>query len=95
MGCFGCQVDAESAVNIIKQVLNHNENTYVLLDNSNFRDKSVRELVKQSNAKNPPTGKPKKDIDYQRKSPSLAVIPNQRAKSIQIKHKPSHYIFTT
>eukprot|EP00957_Ditylum_brightwellii_P093294 7104662-Ditylum_brightwellii.AAC.1 len=42
MGYSGCQADAESTVNIIKQVMDHNENTCILLDNANIRDKSVR-----------------------------------------------------
>eukprot|EP00957_Ditylum_brightwellii_P127635 9733629-Ditylum_brightwellii.AAC.1 len=88
MGCSGCQADNESIVNIIKQVLEHTDSTCVLLDNANIRKKSARESGRQSNAKNPPTNKPKKDLDCQRKMPCLAVIPNQTAKSIQIKHEP-------
>eukprot|EP00957_Ditylum_brightwellii_P174841 13312067-Ditylum_brightwellii.AAC.1 len=87
MDCSGCQTDAESTVNIMKQVLDPNESACILLDNINIRDKSVRESVSQSNAKNHPTSKPKKDLYYQRKSPCIAVIPNPRAKSIQIKHE--------
>eukprot|EP00957_Ditylum_brightwellii_P025574 1932690-Ditylum_brightwellii.AAC.1 len=60
MGCSGCQTDAESTVNIIKQVLDHTDGTCVLLDNANIRDKSIRESVRQSNAKNIPTDNPRR-----------------------------------
>eukprot|EP00957_Ditylum_brightwellii_P033399 2530510-Ditylum_brightwellii.AAC.1 len=42
----------------------------------------------QSDAKKSPTSKSKRDLDYQRKKPCLANIPNPRVKSIQIKHEP-------
>eukprot|EP00957_Ditylum_brightwellii_P075454 5734555-Ditylum_brightwellii.AAC.2 len=95
MGCSDCQADAESTVNIIKQALDHNENTCVLLDNANIRVKSVRELVRQINTKKPATSQPKKELHYQRKTPCLAVIPNPRAKSIQIKHEPEVITYTS
>eukprot|EP00957_Ditylum_brightwellii_P040806 3089412-Ditylum_brightwellii.AAC.1 len=94
MGCSDCQADAESTVNIIKKVLDQNENTCVLLDNANIRDKFARKSVRQINATNPPTGKPKKELGYQRKTPCLAVIPNPRAKSIQFKHEPEVITYT-
>eukprot|EP00957_Ditylum_brightwellii_P127055 9686017-Ditylum_brightwellii.AAC.1 len=53
-GCPGCQADAEGQPNILKQVLHHDENTCLLLNNANIRDKSTCEAVKQSNAKNLP-----------------------------------------
>eukprot|EP00957_Ditylum_brightwellii_P031029 2351614-Ditylum_brightwellii.AAC.1 len=78
-GCSRCPVDAESTVNIIKYVLYHNEKTCILLDNTSIREKSVRESERQNSPKNPPTNKPKKELDFNRKTPCLAVI--QKTKS--------------
>eukprot|EP00957_Ditylum_brightwellii_P102532 7814441-Ditylum_brightwellii.AAC.1 len=94
MVCSGCKSDAESTVNIIKKVLGHNENICVLLDIANIRSKSARKSVRQRNAKNPPTSNLKKDLDYQRKTPCLAIIPNQRAKSLHINHEPEVITYT-
>eukprot|EP00957_Ditylum_brightwellii_P096862 7376650-Ditylum_brightwellii.AAC.1 len=73
----------------MKQILNHDESVCILLNNSNIRDKSVCEAVKQHNAKNPPQhGKPKRELEYERKSPHLAVIPSPNANSILINPDP-------
>eukprot|EP00957_Ditylum_brightwellii_P052335 3969316-Ditylum_brightwellii.AAC.1 len=73
----GCQADAESQLHIIDQVLHHDKSTYLLLNNSNIRDKPTREAVKQENAKNPSQyGKPKDELEYNRKPPHLAVLPS-------------------
>eukprot|EP00957_Ditylum_brightwellii_P096625 7359140-Ditylum_brightwellii.AAC.1 len=61
---------------------------------SSNRDKSVREPVRQNNANNPPASKPKRDLDFPRKTPCLAVIPHPRAKSIQTKHEPEVITYT-
>eukprot|EP00957_Ditylum_brightwellii_P012439 939880-Ditylum_brightwellii.AAC.1 len=84
-GCLGCQADPKSQLNIIDQVLYHDESTCLLLNNSNIRDNSVHEASKQNNAKNPPQdGKPKKELEYTRKSPHLTVMPSPNINSILI-----------
>eukprot|EP00957_Ditylum_brightwellii_P072094 5480548-Ditylum_brightwellii.AAC.1 len=43
----------------------------------------------KSNAKNPlQHGKPKRELDYQRKSLHLAVMPSPKVKSILLNHHP-------
>eukprot|EP00957_Ditylum_brightwellii_P075075 5704542-Ditylum_brightwellii.AAC.1 len=74
--------------------MHHDENTCLLLNNANIRDKYVHETVKQNNAKNPPqNGKPKRELDYKRKPPRLAVMPSPEVKSILLNHDPQiiHY----
>eukprot|EP00957_Ditylum_brightwellii_P031405 2381103-Ditylum_brightwellii.AAC.1 len=67
----------------------HDESTCLLLNNANISDKSVCEAVKQNNVKNPPqNGKPKKELDYKRKSPCLAAMPSPKVKSILLNHDP-------
>eukprot|EP00957_Ditylum_brightwellii_P106940 8158383-Ditylum_brightwellii.AAC.1 len=64
-GCLRCQADAESTVNIMKQLLHHDESTCICSNNATIREKSVCEAVKQDNAKNPPQhSKPKRELDY-------------------------------
>eukprot|EP00957_Ditylum_brightwellii_P093538 7122518-Ditylum_brightwellii.AAC.1 len=53
-GCSRCQADVESQVNIMKQILHHNESTCICSNNATIKDKSVREAVKEDHAKNPP-----------------------------------------
>eukprot|EP00957_Ditylum_brightwellii_P021959 1655851-Ditylum_brightwellii.AAC.1 len=65
--------------------MHHDESTCLLLNNANIRDKSVCKAVKQNNAKNPPQhGKPKKELDYTRKSSHLVVMPSPIINSILI-----------
>eukprot|EP00957_Ditylum_brightwellii_P002868 219951-Ditylum_brightwellii.AAC.1 len=74
--------------------MHHDESTCLLLNNANIRDKSSCEAVKQDNAKHPPQhGKPKRVLDYKRKSPHLTVMPSPNIKSILINHDPQmiHY----
>eukprot|EP00957_Ditylum_brightwellii_P038940 2942620-Ditylum_brightwellii.AAC.1 len=67
----------------------HDESTYLLLNNANIREKSVREAVKQNNAKNPPQhGQPKRELDYKRKSPCLVVMPSPKVKYILLNSNP-------
>eukprot|EP00957_Ditylum_brightwellii_P171287 13038970-Ditylum_brightwellii.AAC.1 len=81
--------DAEGQLNIVKQVLHHDVNTCPLLNNANIRDKSIHEAVKQHNAKHPlQNSKSKRDLDYQRKSSHLAVMPSPKVKSILPNHDP-------
>eukprot|EP00957_Ditylum_brightwellii_P123133 9388402-Ditylum_brightwellii.AAC.1 len=82
-------ISRESVKYIIDKVLHYDESTCILLNNANIRDKSSCEVVKQKIAKNPlQHGKPKRDLDYQRKSPGLAVMPSPNVKSIQINYNP-------
>eukprot|EP00957_Ditylum_brightwellii_P070842 5383523-Ditylum_brightwellii.AAC.1 len=93
-GCPGCQADAESQLNIMIQVLHHDESTRLLLNNANIRVKSICEAVKQHNAKKSSHyGQPKRELDYQRKSPHLAVMPSPKVKSILLNSDPQviHY----
>eukprot|EP00957_Ditylum_brightwellii_P201211 15324577-Ditylum_brightwellii.AAC.1 len=84
-----CQADAEGQLSIVKQVLNHDKCTCLLLNNANIRDKSICEAVKQNNAKNPSqNSEPKRDLDYQRKSPHLTIVPSPKVKSILLNHGP-------
>eukprot|EP00957_Ditylum_brightwellii_P064854 4920011-Ditylum_brightwellii.AAC.1 len=74
--------------------MHHDESTCLLLNNANIREKSTCEAVKQNNAMNPPQhGKPKRELDYQRKSPHLAVMPSPNANSVIINPDPQviHY----
>eukprot|EP00957_Ditylum_brightwellii_P093417 7113699-Ditylum_brightwellii.AAC.1 len=87
-GCLGCQADAEGQLNIVKQVLHHDVNTCPPLNNANIRDKSIHEAVQQHNAKNPHNSKPRKELDYQRKLPHLAVVPSPKMKSVLLNHDP-------
>eukprot|EP00957_Ditylum_brightwellii_P120374 9184826-Ditylum_brightwellii.AAC.1 len=63
-------------------------NTHSLMFNANIRGASICEAVKQQNVKNPYNSKPWKELDYQRKSPHLAVIPSPIVKSILLNHDP-------
>eukprot|EP00957_Ditylum_brightwellii_P008313 629343-Ditylum_brightwellii.AAC.1 len=56
-------------VNIIKQVITHDEDSCILLSNSNIKDKGNREAVKQHNTKHPPQDNQRKSTDIPRKSP--------------------------
>ena len=59
------------------------------MNNSNIRDKPTCEAVKQDNAKNPPQhGTPKKELEYTRTSPQLAVLPSPSINSISINQDP-------
>eukprot|EP00957_Ditylum_brightwellii_P133943 10213700-Ditylum_brightwellii.AAC.2 len=58
----GCHGDAEGQLNTLNQVLHHDESTCLLLNNTNIRDKSICEAVKQNNAKKfPQHGKPREN----------------------------------
>eukprot|EP00957_Ditylum_brightwellii_P130892 9985077-Ditylum_brightwellii.AAC.1 len=88
-GCSKCKADAESTVNLFKQLLHHDESTCMCSDNVTIRDKSVHEAAKQHNAKNPPQhSKRKEELDYKRKSPHLAVIHSPNANSVIINPNP-------
>jgi hypothetical protein len=70
-------------LNIIDQVLHHDESTCLLFNNANIRDKSICEAVKQQIAKKSPHyGQPKRELDYKRKYPHLGVMPSPNVNSI-------------
>ena len=59
------------------------------MNNFNIRDKPTLDGVKQDNAKNPPQhGTPKKELEYARTSPQLAVLPSPSINSISINTDP-------
>eukprot|EP00957_Ditylum_brightwellii_P031623 2398512-Ditylum_brightwellii.AAC.1 len=64
-----CQTDAEAQLNIIKQVITRNKDSCLLLSNSNIKNKSTREAVKQHNTKHPPQNRQRKSTDIPCKSP--------------------------
>eukprot|EP00957_Ditylum_brightwellii_P059194 4492492-Ditylum_brightwellii.AAC.1 len=69
--------------------MHHDESTCLLLNNANIRDKPTHEAVKQNNAKKPlQHGKPKRELDYERRSPHLAVMPLPNVNSILINPDP-------
>ena len=92
-GCSGCQTDAEAQLNIIKQVITHDKDSCLLLSNSNIKDKSTREAVKQHNAKHPHQNRQRHSTDIPRKSPRLAIIPSPNANTIDI--SPSEHPAST